>query len=147
LLYGLINITAVLVAERPHVESASDALGLLFGTALVLLLVHTYSAYMAVRLIAGHPLRAFGRRLVLRDNAPVAAAVVVPAVAFILAAAEVVSLETAFRASITFCVFALTVLGFLEARAGGAGWPRSVASAAAAGGIGFLVVLIEAAFE
>ena len=40
-LYGLIIITAVLVAERPHVESAADALGLLFGTALVLLLAHT----------------------------------------------------------------------------------------------------------
>jgi hypothetical protein len=146
-LYGLIIITAVLVAERPHVESAADALGLLFGTALVLLLVHTYSAVMAVRLVAGHSLRAVGRRLVLRDNVPVSAAVVVPAVAFVLAAVEVVSLETAFRASIGFCVFALTVLGLFEARAGGVGWPRSMASAAVAGGIGLLVVLVEAAFE
>jgi hypothetical protein len=95
-LYGLIIITAVLVAERPHVESAADALGLLFGTAVVLLVVHTYSSVMAVRLVAGHRLEAEGRRLVLRDNAPVSAAVVVPAVAFGLAAADVVSLETAF---------------------------------------------------
>ena len=146
-LYGLIIITAVLVAERPHVESAADALGLLFGTALVLLVVHTYSSVMAVRLVAGHRLEAVGRRLVLRDNAPVSAAVVVPAVAFGLAAAEVVSLETAFRVSIAFCVLALTVVGLLEARSSGVGWPRSVLSAATAGGIGLLVVLVEAAFE
>jgi hypothetical protein len=143
----LIIITAVLVAERPHVESAAGALGLLFGTALVLLLVHTYSAYMAVRLIAGHRLGPVGRRLVLRDNAPVSAAVVVPAVAFVLAALDVVSLETAFRVSIAFCLLALAVLGLLEARASGVGWPRSVASAAVAGGIGLLVVLVEASFE
>ena len=123
------------------------SLGLLFGTALVLLLVHTYSAYMAVRLIAGHRLGAVGRRLVLRDNAPVSAAVVVPAVAFVLAAVDAVSLETAFRVSIAFCLLALAVLGLLEARASGVGWPKSAASAAVAGGIGLLVVLVEAAFE
>ena len=111
------------------------------------MLVHTYSAIMAVRLVAGHRLGAAGRRLVRRDNVPVSAAVVVPAVAFVLAAAEVVSLETAFRVSIAFCVLALTVTGLLEARASGVGWPRSVLSAATAGGIGLLLVLVEAAFQ
>lgn len=146
-LYGLIIITAVLVAERIHVESAVDALGLLLGTALVLLLVHTYTGLMAARLVEGHPLGVAGRRLVVRDNAPVAAAVVLPGLAFVLAAGDVVSLDTALRVSIAFCLLTLTGLGLVEGRTSGLGWSRSIASGAAAGGIGVLMVLVEAAFE
>ena len=36
-LYGLIIVTATLVAEKGHVTEVIDALGLLLGTALVLL--------------------------------------------------------------------------------------------------------------
>ena len=146
-LYGLIIITATLVAERLHVDSAGDALGLLLSTALVLLLVHLYTSVMAVRLVERHPLGAVGRRLVVSDNVPVVAAVVVPVGAFVLAGADVLSLESAFRVSIVFSLLALAGVGLREGRAGGLSWPRSLGSAAVAGAIGLLVVLAEAFFE
>ena len=52
-LYGLIIVTATLVAERGHVENAGEAIVLLLGTALVLVLAHTYSAAMAARAVGG----------------------------------------------------------------------------------------------
>jgi hypothetical protein len=146
-LYGLIIITAVLVAEQQHVADATDALGLLVGTAVVLLLVHTYTAVMAVRLVEGHRLGGHGRRLVALDNAPVLAGVVLPVVAFILAEAGVLTLSAAFRISIVFCLLTLAGLGFHEGQVNGLGWSRSTISAAAAGGIGLVMVLVEAAFD
>jgi hypothetical protein len=41
-LYGLIIVTATLVAERHHIEEPIDALRLLLGTALVLLLAYVH---------------------------------------------------------------------------------------------------------
>ena len=83
-LYGLIIVTATLVAEQSHVTEASHALGLLLGTALVLVLAHTYSAVIAERTVEGHGLGSVGRRLVVEDNLPVLFAIIVPALLFIL---------------------------------------------------------------
>lgn len=146
-LYGLVIITATLIAERLHVESAGDALGLLLGTALVLLLVHTYTAVMAARYVEGHPLGVLGRRLVVQDNVPVLAAVVVPAISFILAGGGAFELLTAYRISIAFCLVALAGLGLFQGRISGLGWGRSLLSAVAAAGIGLLMVMVEVMFE
>ena len=146
-LYGLIIITATLAAERSHVESAADALALLAGTALVLLLVHTYTAVMAARSVEGHPLGAAGRRMVAADNIPVVAAVAVPAVAFVFAGAGTIELGTAYRISIGFSLVALAGLGLYQGRKSGLSWPKSALSGVAAGAIGLLMVFIEATFE
>ncbi|MGI9529401.1 MAG: hypothetical protein ACR2NG_06790 [Acidimicrobiia bacterium] len=146
-LYGLIIITATLAAERLHVESAGDALALLLGTALVLLLVHTYTAAMAARSVEGHALGHAGRRMVVADNIPVVAAVIVPAVSFILAGLEVIDLRTAYRISIGFSIVALFALGLYQGRKSGMNWPKSALSGAVAGGIGMLMIIFEAAFE
>lgn len=146
-LYGLIIITATLAAERLHVESARDALGLLVGTAVVLLLVHIYTGVMAARSVEGHALGAAGRRIVVKDNIAVLAAVVVPAAAFILAGAGAITLITAYRVSIGFSLIALAGLGLYQGRKSNMGWSRSIVSAAAAGAIGILMVIVEATFE
>jgi len=85
--------------------------------------------------------------LVVRDNVPVVAAVLVPSASFVLAGAGVFTLAAAFRISIVFSLAALVWLGFREGRAAGLGWSRSVVSGLAAGGIGVLMVFVEAAFE
>jgi len=146
-LYGLIIITATLAAEQLHVENARDALGLIIGTAVVLLLVHVYTEAMAVRYVEGHPLGGLGRRLVVKDNVPVVAAVVVPTVSFILAGLGAFTLLTAYRISIAFSVLALAGLGLYQGRESNLSWSRSLVSAASAAGIGLLMVVIEAAFD
>lgn len=146
-LYSLIIVTATLVAEKGHVTEVVDALGLLLGTALVLLLVHTYSAVIAERTVEGHRLGSVGRRLVVEDNLPVLMAIVVPALLFVLAGMDVTTLQTAYTASIVFSLVALFGLGLYEGRTASMGWTQSILSGASAGAIGLIVVAVEAFFE
>jgi hypothetical protein len=146
-LYGLIIVTATLGAERGHVTEVADALGLLLGTALVLLLAHTYSAVMAERALEGHSLGSVGRRMVVEDNLPVLMAISVPALLFVLAGAGLMTLQTAYAASLVFSLVALFGLGLYEGRSASMGWAHSVLSGAAAGAIGLIVIAFEAFFE
>jgi hypothetical protein len=146
-LYGLIIVTAALGAERAHIVEASEALALLLATALVLLLAHTYSAVMAERAIEGHSLGSVGRRMVIADNIPVLAAVVVPTVLFTLAGANVMKLQTAYTTAIAFSLAALFGVGLYEGRRASMGWVHSTLSGAAAGAIGVIVIAIEAFFD
>jgi uncharacterized membrane protein YdjX (TVP38/TMEM64 family) len=146
-LYGLIIVTATLVAEQGHVTEVVDALGLLLGTAIVLLLAHTYSSAMAERTVEGHRLGRVGRRLVVEDNLPVLLAIVVPALLFVLAGTDLMTLRTAYTASIVFSLVALFGLGLYEGRTASMGWSQSILSGAAASAIGLIVVAVEAFFE
>ena len=146
-LYGLIIVTATLGAERGHVTEVVDALGLLLGTALVLLLAHTYSAVMAERAVEGHSLGSVGRRIVVEDNLPVLFAIAVPALLFVLAGLDVMTLQTAYIASIVSSLLALFGLGLYEGRTASMGWGHSILSGAAAGSIGLIVIAFEAFFE
>jgi hypothetical protein len=146
-LYGLIIVTATLVAEQGHVTEVVDALGLLLGTALVLLLAHTYSGTMAERAVEGHNLGSVGRRIVVEDNLPVLIAIVTPGLLFILAGLGAMSLDTAYTAAIVFSLAALFGLGLYEGRTASMSWSQSLISGAAAGAIGLVVVAVEAFFE
>ena len=146
-LYGLIIVTATLVAEQGHVTEVVDALGLLLGTALVLLLAHTYSSVMAERAVEGHSLGSVGRRIVVEDNMPVLIAILAPGLLFILAGLGAMSLNTAYAAAIVFSLAALFGLGIYEGRAASMSWSQSLVSGAAAGAIGLIVVAFEAFFE
>ena len=146
-LYGLIIVTATLVAEQGHVTEVVDALGLLLGTALVLLLAHTYSGVMAERAVEGHSLGSLGRRIVVEDNLPVLIAIVAPGLLFILAGLGAISLDTAYTAAIVFSLVALFGLGLYEGRVASMSWFHSLISGAAAGAIGLIVVAFEAFFE
>lgn len=146
-LYGLIIVTATLVAEKGHVTEVVDALGLLLATALVLLLAHTYSAAMAERAVEGHSLGSLGRRIVVEDNLPVLIAIVAPGLLFILAGLGAMSLSTAYTAAIYLSLAALFGLGLYEGRTASMSWPESILSGAAAGTIGLIVVAVEAFFE
>jgi hypothetical protein len=146
-LYGLIIVTATLVAEQGHVTEVVDALGLLMGTALVLLLAHTYSAAMAERAVGGHSLGSVGRLIVVEDNLPVLLAIVAPAMFFVLAGIGVMTLQTAYAAAIVFSLVALFGLGLYEGRTSSRSWSQSLLSGVAAGAIGLVVVAVEAFFE
>jgi hypothetical protein len=146
-LYGLIIVTATLVAERLHVTEVTDALGLLLGTALVLLLAHTYSSVMAERAVEGRPLGNAERHLEVKDNLPVLLSIVVPGALFLLAGADVMTLRRAYGLAIVFTLISLFGLGLYEGRRASMGWIHSVLSGAAAGAIGIVVVAFEAFFE
>lgn len=146
-LYGLIIITATLVAEQIHVTEAGEALAILLSAALVLVLAHTYTAYMAERAVEGQPLGANARRLVLADNFPVLSAVVIPGILFIGAALGWIQLSVAFNASIAYAIATLFALGLYEAFAAGIRGVRLILGGFGAAAIGLMVVAIEVFFE
>lgn len=146
-LYGLIIVTATLVAEQMHVTEVVDALGLLLGTALVLMMAHTYSAVMADRAIEGHALGKATRHLIVKDNLPVLLAIVVPAALFLLSGTNLLTLQTAYAIAIVFSLLSLFGLGIYEGRRASMAWAHSLLSGFAAGAIGLVVVAFEAFFE
>ena len=146
-LYGLIIVTATLVAEKEHIEDPWTAMGGLLGIALVLVLAHTYSAWMAERAVDEGRLGKVGRRLVVVDNLPVALAIVVPFLLFALAGLSVLSLQSAYLASIGVSLVALVGVGVFQAREASMRWPHVLLSGAATGAIGVVVIAVEAFFE
>lgn len=146
-LYGLIIVTATLVAEKEHIEDPWTAMGGLLGIALVLVLAHTYSAWMAERAVERGRLGKVDRRLVVVDNLPVGLAIVVPFLLFALAGISVLSLQSAYLTSIGFSLVALVGVGVFQAREVSMRWPYVVLSGAAAGAIGVIVIAVEAFFE
>ena len=91
--YGLVIITATLVADRVHATDALVSLLALWGATLVLVLAHTYSALIAELSRRGHRLTYAERHVLIADNIPLATSVVVPSV--LLAAAGVGILDPA----------------------------------------------------
>ena len=91
--YGLVIITATLVADRLHATDALVSLLALSGATLVLVLAHTYSALIAELSRRGHRLTYAERHVLIADNIPLATSVVVPSV--LLAAAGVGILDPA----------------------------------------------------
>ena len=146
-LYGLIIVTATLGAERAHVTQAADAFVLLLSTAFVLVLAHTYSAWMAERAMEGGRLSLVAGRSVIVDNIPVAGAIVFPMFLFALVGLGVLELQVAYRAAIAVSIGALFGVGIYEGRLASMGWFHSLLSGAAAGSIGVIVILIEAFFD
>ena len=146
-LYGLIIVTATLVEEKLHVTEVADALGLLLGTALVLMLAHTYSSVMAERAVQHHSLGKASRHLVVKDNLPVGVAIIFPAALFLVAGTDLITLQAAYTAAIVFSLLSLFALGLYIGRTASMGWTHAVLSGTAAGAIGLLVVAFEAFFE
>ena len=146
-LYGLIIVTATLVAEKEHIEEAAEALAILASVTLVLLLAHTYSAWLAEQVVETGHLGKIGRHMVVKDNLPLALAVLVPALLFGLAGLGLVALQTAYVISIVFSLLALIGLGIYQGRAAAMGWRHTVVSGGAAAAIGLVVIALEALFE
>ena len=146
-LYGLIIFTATLAAESAHVEEVGEALALLLTTALVLVLAHTYSVFMAERALEGKPLTAVAKRLVVADNLPVVSAIVVPGALFVLAGIGWIELSVAFGLSIGFTMAALFALGIYEAHIAGLRGFQQLVGGIGATAIGALIVGIEAFFD
>ena len=142
-IYGLIIVTAVLVAEAEHVTDPLDALLIVLGTGIVLMLAHTYVAVAAERTLIRHRLESGERVEVLVDNVPVLIAVVGPAGLFIAAEAGAIEIETAFTLAIAFSVVALYAIGVFEGRRIGYSWARSLLVGLAGGLIGAAIILVE----
>ena len=109
------------------------------------MLAHLYSASVAEAGAQGRLLSRAQRQLLVADNLPVLAAVVVPSVLIILAGAGagVLELSVAIDISIASAVVALFALGVYQTRAGGASVPLQLGVGALGAVVGIVVIALE----
>jgi hypothetical protein len=142
-LYGAIIITAELVVEYEHADSAAEVIWILLATGAVLLLAHSYSAVVASRVDGRrHELPEILRLLV--SEVPVLTSLLVPLAMFSLAWLDLISLKAAFAVSIGVTVLFLFGLGVTESLRIGRRPLTSFAIGLVGGLIGVLVILLEA---
>lgn len=146
-IYGLIIVTSALVADRAVAADALTSLLVVWGAGVVLLLAHLYSAWVAEAGTRGQLMSRAERQLLVADNLPVLAAVVVPSVLIILAGFGALGLSTAIDLSIASAVVALFVLGAYQARAGGATVAVQVGLGALGALVGVVVIALEVALS
>jgi len=142
-IYGLIIITATLVADREHAEDALVSLLVLWGAALVLVLAHVYSGLIAQLGEGDRRLTYAEQHVVIIDNIPVAASVILPTILLVLAAWGLLDLRVAIDLSILLSVASLFAVGSYQARKQGAPVGHQVGIGALGGALGLIVIAAE----
>lgn len=142
-IYGLIIITSALVADREAMEDALASLLLLWGAGLVLIVAHVYSAIVAEVGAEGAWLTHAQRHVLIIDNIPVLAAVVVPSMLILASGLGAIDLKTALDLSIVLSLAALFALGAYQARRSGATLQVQLGIGALGGVVGAFVVALE----
>lgn len=143
-IYGLVIITSSLVADRAVAEDAATSLLVLWGAGVVLILAHLYSGAVAEAGEKGRWLTHAERHLLIADNVPVLAAVVLPSLLILAAAAGLLELAIALDLAIILSVAALFTVGVLQSRKQGANTVVQLGLGALGGVIGVVVILLEA---
>jgi hypothetical protein len=143
-IYGSIIGLALVVALQHHPPSAGEAAVAVVATAVAVGLAEVYSDAVAHEARTRRPVdrgRLWG---LARESAPVVFGAGFPAVFFVLAAAGLLGLDTAFSLSKWSGLALICGYGFLAARLAGSPLGRSFAHAAAVGSIGAALILLKA---
>jgi len=145
--YGLIIVTATLVAEMDHVDEASHAVGLVLGNRR-----HPPAGAYVQRVgsRANRPSQSARSRRPQDgrlEQPPRAPRHPRAGPALQLRLARVRALQTAYIASIGFSLLALFGLGVYVGRIASMNWSLSLLAGATSGAIGVAVVLVEVLFD
>ena len=142
-IYGLVIVTSTLVADRAVAHDALTSLIVLLGAVFVLVLAHLYSAIVAEIGERGRRLTHVERFVLVTDNLPLAAAVVVPSLLLIASGLGLVHLAIALDLGIILSLTALFGVGVYQARRQGAPLRMQLGLGAIGGVIGVLIILLE----
>ena len=110
----------------------------------MLILAHVYSAIVGEVGAEGQWLSHAERHVLIVDNIPVLAAIVVPSLLMMVAGAGLISLDLAIDLSIVLSVAGLFSLGAYQARGSGARAGVQVGVGALGGAVGIAVIALEA---
>jgi hypothetical protein len=144
-IYGLIIVTTALAADRAFAQDALTALVTVWGAGVVLLCTHLYSAFVAEVGTRGRLLSHAEKHILIADNLPLLAAVVIPTVLIAIAGLGGIDLELAISLSIAAAVVALFLVGAHQAYQSGASVAMRVAVGAVGAGLGVVVIVLELA--
>jgi hypothetical protein len=142
-IYGLIIVTAALVADRELAHDALTALVTVWGAGLVLLSAHVYSALVGEVDTTGRLPSYAERHVLVADNLPLLTSVVVPTVLLVAAGLGLIDLDLAIGLSIAVAIGALFAVGTYQAARSGASMAMCVVVGAIGAGLGVAVILLE----
>lgn len=143
-IYGAIVGLALVLALQLHPPTALQTAGALAGTALAIALAELYSELVATEARTRTRVTLEQVRHAGADSAAVAFGAGFPAVFFVLAAANVVSVELAFTLSKWTGLALICGYGFVAARLAGAALGRALLHSAAVGAIGGALIVLKA---
>jgi hypothetical protein len=143
-IYGAIIGLALVVALQHHAAAAGETVAAILGTALAVGLAEMYSEFVGVETRERRHVHRKELPAMAAEAGAVVAGAAFPAAFFVLAAAGVMQLDTAFTLA-KWSGFALIFLyGFAAARLAGTELTRSVLYALAVGAIGGVLIAVKA---
>lgn len=142
--YGSIIGLALVVALEAHPPRAVVVVGSILATAVAVALAELYSDVVGAETRQRRRLQRAELRRIAVDAAAVAFGIAFPAVFFVLAAAGVMEVETAFTVAKWSGLGLIALYGFAAARLAGSGPAASLLNALAVGVIGAFLIAIKA---
>ena len=144
LIYGATIGLALVVAMQAHPPGAGQAAALVIGAAVAVGLAEAYAEFVGEEArLRRRPSRS-QVRVMLEDSGSVIAGAGFPAVFFVLAAAGVMELDTAFDLAKWTGLALICSYGFVAARLAGSGRMGALLHAAAVGAIGGILIALKA---
>jgi hypothetical protein len=132
----------VLALEK-HPPAAGTTAGLIVATALAVGLAEVYSEFVGAEARKRRMLARAEIRKLAGDAAAVIGGAGFPAIFFVLAALDVIELDTAFTLAIWSGLGLICVYGFLAARLAGAGSALALLHALGVGAIGGILIALK----
>jgi hypothetical protein len=143
-IYGTVLAAAVLVASTEWDDPGALDTGVyVLGTMVAFWLAHAW-AHMLARQAVGAVGAERGWTHALRHDWPLVQSCLPPLVAIAVASLLGASGETAIDVAIWVCIAVLAAWGGAIAHREGASWMRVIRAAVGAGGLGLLIVLVQA---
>jgi hypothetical protein len=140
--YGSLLVTTLLVVESQAIDSP-DFIGLSIVVSIcVFWLAHAWSEIVGLR-VRG-PIGLGEVRQVVRDQATILAAAIVPVAILFVQQLGFFSVDTAITFALLVSIAQLFAWGLLVGRAAGAGWPGTLAIATIDCALGLVIVAIKA---
>ena len=142
--YGTVIGVALVAALEAHPPAAGATAATILTTAVAVGLAELYSEIVGARVRVQGPLPDEHRGAIAADVCAVMAGAGFPAVFFLLAAVDVLELDTAFTIAKWSGLGLIALYGFWAARLGGATHGRSLLHAGAVALIGVFVIALKA---
>jgi hypothetical protein len=143
-IYGTIIGLALVVALGQHPPTATQVAAAIVATAVAVGLAEMYSEFVATETRERRPVRRAEIRRLAADSGAVTFGACFPVVYFLLAALEVIEVDTAFTLAKWSGLGLICVYAFLGARLAGARSSRALLQTAVLGGIGGALIAVKA---
>jgi hypothetical protein len=143
--YGSVIVLAVIIALDETSIAAREAIASVVGAAVATLLAEVYADYLGATIRAGRSPTRDERNRALSDASAGMVAAILPVIFFVLAALDVMSMDSAFEGAVWTGVGVVGFYAFVANRVAGFSISRSLIAGVGFAVLGGILVLVKAA--